>query len=170
MNEKKRPIEERIAAMLGRTAYADLREGTGGTSPARIRDQDIAAALGLVSRTVGRLAPLVLETYYASTLMHQHALTRAWEERELVWAGGIRERVVVNRFAGALAVRELAGVKHCTTEYSEYAYLIFSRREALQDRVKAASSWLDGLRSTGLAALRQSLQETWNDQANAKAS
>lgn len=162
MNDKKRPIEERIAAMIGRTAYSDLREGTGGTSPARIRDQDIAAALGMVSREVGKLAPLVLETYYGSTLIHQRALTRAWEEQQ---GCTVRDEIVISRMAGALAVREMAGVRHCSTEYAEYAYLIFSRREALQDRVKAAGAWLDGIRSAGLAELRRCLRDTWAEQA-----
>lgn len=161
MNDKKRPIEERIAAMLGRTAYADIRDGTGGTCPLRIRDQDIAAALGWVAQSVGKLAPLVLETFYGSTLMHQQALTRAWEaERH----EAVRDQIVLTRMAGALAVRELAGAKHCTTEYAEYAYLIFSRREALQARVREASSWLEDLRSTGLRQLRFKLQDIWVEQ------
>ncbi|UHQ21909.1 hypothetical protein LVB77_14670 [Lysobacter sp. 5GHs7-4] len=166
MNEKKRPIEERVAAMLGRSAYADLREGTGGTCPLQIRDQDIAAALGWVSQKVGKLAPLALETYYGSTLVHQNTLMRAWEEKE---GGQTREQLSLTRLSGALAVRELAGAKHCTTAYAEYAYLIVSRREVLQQRVRAAGAWLEDLKSTGLRELRAKLRDIWEEQAKERA-
>lgn len=165
MNANIRPVEERIASLIGRTAYVDLREGLGGTCPLRIRDQDIAAALGWVSQTHGRITAAALETYYGSTLLHYRTLMAAWESRE--GEGGrldSRGQLALARMAGSLAIHQLAGAKHGTTEYAEYAYLIVSRRDTLQARVREASSWLDELRHTGLCELRSKLRSIWEEQ------
>lgn len=166
-NDKRKPIEERIAALLGKSSYVDLRDGLGGTCPLRIRDQDIAAALGWVSQRVGKLGPLVLETHYGSTLIHKPAIRQAWEERERK-PGQTREQVVVTRFAGELATRQLASFKYTSTDYAELSYLIFSRRETLQLRVRDAASWLDGIRDTALVEMRRSLREKWGADKEAK--
>lgn len=156
--EKAKPIEERIASLMGKTAYFDIREGTGGTNPLRILDQDVAAALGLVSIRQGKLAALVLETHYGQTLCHKATLLRAWEDGER-HPGDTRERVVLTRFGGELAIRELAGIKYGTPALTEYAYLIFSRREALQQRLKEAGSWLEQHRTSALAELKAVLRD-----------
>lgn len=166
MNDKRKPVEERIAALIGKSAYVDLRDGLGGTCPLRIRDQDIAAALGWVSKTVGKAAPMVLETHYGSTLIHEDALLRMWEDREHK-PGQAREVVVVTRFAGALAIRQVAGAKHGVTQYAQYAYLIMSRRETLQARVTDAMAWLEEVRDTGLRELRRRLRDIWADKEKA---
>jgi len=156
--DKKRPIEERIAALMGRSGFVDFREGFGGTRGAAYSDQDIAAALGAVSEQHGRLAPLVLETYFGSTMIHAPTLRRAWEDQERK-KDDTRERIVLTRFAGELAIRQLGGAKHCSTQYAEYAYLIFSRREALQQRVKDAGTWLEDIRVTALHEFKRQLRE-----------
>lgn len=157
-NEKAKPIEERIAALLGRTAYCDLRDGVGGTSPMRIRDSDVAAALGMVSVQKGPIAAWVLETHYGATLMHKPRIRQAWEEHEIV-PGEPRERTCLTRFGGELAIRELAGIKYGTPQLAEYAYLIVSRRETLHDRVRAAAAWLEGIRTEALGDLRRVMRE-----------
>lgn len=156
--DKKRPIEERIAAGMGKSAYVDLRDGVGGTNPLKLTDQDIYAALGIVSDRLGRLSAQVLETYYGSTLIHQAAMQRAWEDQERK-PGDTREQIVLTRFAGALAIRALAGSKFTNASYAEYAYLIFSRRTSLQQRVHDATAWLEGVRATALAELRKTLRD-----------
>lgn len=156
--DKRRPQEERIAALMGKSAYVDLREGFGGTHAARLTDQDIAACLAMVATTHGKTAMLVLETYYGSTLLHEKALQRSWEDQERR-KGDTRERIVLTRFGGALAIRKFAGATYNTTHFAEYAYLICSRREVLQARVNEAASWLEGERDTALRALRNVLCE-----------
>lgn len=156
--DKRRPPEERIAALMGKGAYVDFRQGLGGTHALRLTDQDIAAGLGMVANTHGRTAILVLETYYGSTLLHEKVLQRTWEDRERQ-KGDTREQVVLTRFGGALAIRKFAGATIGTTHYAEYAYLIYSRRELLQNRVNEAVSWLEGERDAALRALRKILRE-----------
>lgn len=156
--DKRRPLEERIAALMGKSAYMDLREGFGGTHALRLTDQDIAAGLGMVATSQGKTGMLVLETYYGSTLLHEKVLQRTWEDRERR-KGDTRERIVLTRFGGALAIRKFAGATYGTSHYAEYAYLICSRREALQERVSDAVSWLEGERDAALRALRNVLRE-----------
>lgn len=158
-NDKARPLQERIAAMFGRSGYFDPRDGAGGTSPSSIRHSDVAAALGYVAREQGRVAALVLETCYGGTLMHERELSRAWEAHESETAR-TRDAIVLTRFAGALAIRKLAGHRYTTTHYAEYAYLLYSRREALQDRVEDASRWLDEIHNDALGEFRRVLRET----------
>jgi len=147
-------IEKRIAKLFGRSAYRDIREGFGGNGVDHeaLTDQDIAAALGMVVERMGRIASLVLETHYGSTLIHAPELRRAWEGRERQ-KGDTREQVVLTRFAGELAIRELAGARHTSTCYAEYSYLIFSRRETLQDRVQDARHWLNDIRNEAVREL-----------------
>jgi hypothetical protein len=152
---KRRPIEERIAALMGRSAYRDFRDGLGGGA-ASVSDQDIAGAIGAAARAIGRPAIWALETHYGSTLLHQQALLRAWEERERK-PGDTREQIVIMRFAGALAIQQAAGGKVPSTAYAEYAYLIFSRRETLERRVREAAAWLDDLRFGALSEMKKQL-------------
>jgi hypothetical protein len=169
--DKKRPTLERIAALMGNSSFIDLRDGVGGTNPMRVVHQDIAAALGFVAARQGKIAALVLETHYGSTLLHEKELARAWEEseqerrREVGWTPA-REDIVLTRFAGALAVRKLAGVKYCTTQYAEYAYLIFSRREALQRRVEDADRWLGDLLPIAKLEFARALSDAREERKN----
>lgn len=159
MSGKRRSIEERVASLFGATAYRDIREGFGGTSPASLTAQDVAAALGWVAQLEGRIAPMVLETHYGSTLVHAQHLRRAWEDRERT-PDDTRERIVLTRFGGELAIRQYAGVRYSTPQLAEYAYLIMSRRAALEARVEDATRWLDGIRERALSRLRNRLRET----------
>lgn len=158
-NDKARPLQERIAAMFGRSAYFDPRDGAGGTSPSSIRHSDVAAALGYVSREKGRVAALVLETCYGGTLTHERELSKAWEADQTEFAR-TRDAIVLTRFAGALAIRKLAGHRYTSTHYAEYAYLLYSRREALQDRVEDASRWLEAIHNDALGEFRRVMSES----------
>jgi len=164
MNDKKRPIEERIAALMGKTAFRDIREGIGGTGAPSLTDQDVAAALGMVVERRGRVACLALETRYGSTLVHLESLLRAWDEREHV-AGQTRETKALTRFGGELAIRELASIRYGTPQLAHYAYLICSRRESLQQRRDDALRWLNGLVSDALGELRICVREQWDEAA-----
>lgn len=158
-NDKGRPIQERIAALFGSGAYFDPRDGAGGTSPSNIRHTDVAAALGYVAREKGRIAALVLETHYGSTLAHERELAKAWEQHAKVPQREY-QTVVLTRFAGALAIRQFAGgAAYNTTMYADYAYLLFSRREALQAKVGDALRFLQGVHDDALGEFRRVMRE-----------
>lgn len=167
-NDKARPIQERIAALFGRSGYTDPRDGAGGTSPSEIRHSDVAAALGYVATRKGRLAALVLETHYGSTLVHERELSRGWEDAAGIERGDFAG-VVLTRFAGALAIRQLAGITYNTTHYAEYAYLLYSRREALQHRVEDARRWLHGIHDDALGEFKRQLREEADQREQRKA-
>lgn len=157
--EKRKPIEERIASLMGKSAYVDIRDGVGGTNPLRLRDQDIAAGLGAVSRLHGPIAAMVLETHYGSTLMHTEAIIRHWDKAQRKdWY--TKTDVALTRFGCELAIRELVGHKFGTPELAHYAYLLFSRREHLQNRKADALHWLEEVRFEALGELRKQLRET----------
>ncbi|KRD71429.1 hypothetical protein [Lysobacter sp. Root96] len=157
-NDKKRPIEERIAALMGRSAFCDIRDGFGGSRTPTFSDQDVAAALGMVATVHGKIACQVLETHYGSTLLHLEALLRAWEEREYK-PSRPHEEIVLTRFGAELAIRELASVKFSTPQLAHYAYLIVTRRERLQQRVEDAARWLHSIRDQALTELRACARE-----------
>lgn len=156
--DKKRPIEERIAALMGKSAYRDLRDGFSAAGAPALTDQDVAAAIGAAAHLVGRAGVMALETYYGSTLLHQAALLRAWEDSQRK-EGDTREEIVLTRFGGALAIQQMAGSKVPSSAYSEYAYLIFSRREKLEARVRAAGAWLDEQRFEALREMKNQLYQ-----------
>jgi len=155
-DSKKRPIEERIAALMGKSAYRDLRDGVAMGGTLQFTDQDVAAAIGAAAHLGCRVGVMALETYYGSTLLHQVALLREWEESERK-IGDTREQIVLTRFGGALAIQQMAGGKVASSAYSEYAYLIFSRREKLEARVRAAGAWLEEQRFNALRKVKTQL-------------
>lgn len=164
-DDKKRPITERIASLLGKGAYCDAREGFSiATTRFGLSDQDLAAALGMVASTKGGLAVKVMETHYGSSLLHLEALLRAWDEHEHDRAkanggGRTREETCLARFGGELAIRELASVRYGTPQLAHFAYLIQSRRETLQMRKDDAFNWLRGLLFEAEAELHEVVRE-----------
>lgn len=167
-DDKKRPIEERIAGLMGRSAFCDIREGVGGTAGARLTDQDIAAALGMVVEANGRLACMALETHYGSTLLHLEPLLRAWDEHEHA-KGQSREAVALTRFGGELAIREFASVRYGTPQLAHYAYLICSRRESLQQRRDDALRWLEDMKQAALVSLKRAVRVVMDEREEERA-
>jgi len=151
---KAKPIAERIAALMGKSAFRDIREGFGGSAPA-LTDQDVAAALGAVQRQHGELMVQALETFYGSTLMHEVALRRAWDRRT---DGRAYAEVVLSRMGCALAVRQFAGADYPQAQISDYAWLIRVRREDLQAAISYAEDWLDAMMMEGRRALVEQLR------------
>lgn len=163
-DDKKRPITERIASLLGKGAYCDAREGFSmATTRFGLSDQDLAAALGLVAIATGPLAVKVMETHYGSSLIHLEALLRAWDEHHHNWwkerGGRTREETCLARFGGELAIRELASVRYGTPQLAHFAYLLQSRRETLQLRKDDAFNWLRGLLFLAEAELHEVVRE-----------
>lgn len=141
---------EKIAQMEGKTTYKDFRQGFAPRSLACDTDADIKMALGMAQRKVGAVAVAALETRYASTLMHERTLRRAWDHKVREDAKGNKAKlppheVAVLRMGAALAVRRLAGAQMTQHEVAEYAWLLCVRRERLDDAMRSAGGWLDGL-------------------------
>lgn len=159
MSDKRKPIEERIAALFGKTAYRDIRDGVGGSRNATLTDEDIAAQLGYIIREHGPTVAFALETYYGSTLMHERELRLAWEKHcRTIEARPDYDTVVLGRMGCALAVRQFAGIEYTTSSMAEYAWIICVRRQTLQTATLLAESWLDELWQTGLHMLREGLR------------
>ena len=157
MNDKRRPIEERIAALLGRTAYRDIRDGVGG-SRIELTDQDVAAQLGYIQRTYGAPVVQAMETYYGSTLMHERELRHAWERYCQDVESLDYGTSVLARMSCALAIRQFAGHEYTTSSMAEYAWIIKVRRQTLKAATLVVESWLDELWSTGLHQLRNAFR------------
>lgn len=159
VGERKRPLAERIAGQDCKTAYRDIRDGLGGSRSIGLTDQDIAAALGMVRASCGKLPVYALETYYGSTLRYESALRGEWLDNieHHTDDAGLRIR---KRFTAAIAVRQFAGIVHQTSDLSEYSFLMFMRPRDFQRQVSDVLAWLEKLKAEGLGELRKKLAES----------
>lgn len=144
---------EKIARMVGKTTYKDFRDGFSGATLHDDSDADIKMALGMAQRQAGVLAVQVLETRYASTLMHERVIRRARDRHlnERAKRLGVKRdqhTTAKQRMACALAIRKLAGARMIGLEVTEYAWMLCSRREDLDDHMRSAEAWLNDLCST----------------------
>lgn len=154
MNDKRRPISERVAELFGKTAYRDIRDGIGGGTFAPSMPR-IAAELGMIQQRRGELVIQALETYYGSTLAHERALRRGWDAHcKAVEPRPDYETAVLARMGCALAVRKFAGLDYSPSAVTEYAWIIKQRRESLEVAILLAEDWMDELWQAGLDDLR----------------
>jgi hypothetical protein len=153
MNDKRRPISERVAELFGKTGYRDIRDGIGGGfMPSMPR---VAAELGLIQQRRGELVIQALETYYGSTLIHERPLRRAWDSHcRAVEPNPEYETAVLGRMGCALAVRRFAGLDYSSDAIAEYAWIIKQRKESLRLAVMLAEDWMDELWRAGLQDLK----------------
>ena len=158
-DERRKPIEERIAELFGKGAR-DPREAFGGTGMV-ITTDDIARALGNIAIDNGTLIPLLLETKYGSTLMHERDLCRAWEtfaKKEDPTMD--KETVTFSRIACTFAIRELATGKKAKSEIvTHFAWLAGVRRVSLEAAIWIVGSWFDELVQVGERALKKQFKE-----------
>lgn len=141
---------EKVARMGGKTTYKDFREGFAACSLMGDSDADIKAALGMAQRRAGGLAVQVLETRYASTLMHERALRRAWDRVRKDAArtsGKTRDKctVTTDRLGAALAIRYVAGAKISKPDVEEWSWLLCVSHGTLAAAIHQCTSWLDEL-------------------------
>lgn len=145
MNDKIRPMVERIARLEGTTIFRDLREGFGGR--ANITDHDIAAALAMVikraengHRASDDIGAELLETYYGSTQTYRRKLVQAF-----LFANPPRSGAspCPRRMGATLAAQELAGVRLAKSQEVEYAYIAYCKVESLRDEMRIAGGWFD---------------------------
>lgn len=158
--EKRRPTVERIAGLSAKSSYRDIRDGIGGggRSFGGIDDQDIAAALGLVQLSAGKLPVLTLETYYGSSLLHEHKLRAAWAEHSEQPTDPIDARIR-NRIAAALAIREFAGAPTPDSLLEEWGTLTVQNAENVRRNVRAVLSWLESHRSHGYSRFKAAMAD-----------
>lgn len=158
MNDKIKPVEERIAELFGKTTYRDFRDGFGGTRSG-LTSLDVAHALGGISTDEGELIPLVLETHYAMTLRHERELCEGWNRFfDKTDPHADKQDKSFSRLACALAVRELAGVKHTDSNFAHYAWIACTRKQSLKAAVWLIASWFDDLCTVGTKAIRAKLK------------
>lgn len=133
---------EKIAHMMGKTTYKDFRQGFASGTFVGDSDADIKHALGIAQAQAGALAVQVLETRYASTLAHERAIRRAWEQHRKDGATA----TPVRRMAGCLAIRQLAGAPALSArEADEYAWMSGCASQTLEAEMQVCSDWLAGL-------------------------
>lgn len=148
---------ESIALMLGKTSYRDLRNGF--SSVTRIEDSDMAikAALGAAQRLAGIVPVKAMETKYASTLMHERLLRRAYDEA--IPKPADEGFYAVQRMSAALAIRRHAGMKLGRDEIREYAWILHVRSETLERTIRNAGSWLEEITFTATAHFIRALRD-----------
>jgi len=129
---------EKVAHIVGKSVFRDLREGFGGGLSGKDTDEDVKFALGVAKNRAGELAVLVFETKYASTLMHEGLIARAYDEQE---AANVPPHI--RRIAATLAVRCYAGLRMQRPDFERWAWLLCARRSSVEAVVNACTGWLD---------------------------
>lgn len=165
MNEPKTKTE-RISLIAGKTSYKGFREGFG-CSLSGDSDADIKMALGYAQKKSSAAAVKALETKYASIMLHEDFLCRAFMAHmaEVVWTGARKDEgrdmhvQAKHRFACALAVRQFAGSRYIKSELPRYAWLLACRREYLEGILDYASRWLEDLATPAEDAFIKALRE-----------
>jgi hypothetical protein len=149
---------QRIAIMMGRTAYRDLRQGFGG-GLAYDSDADIKCAWGEMAHRCGPVCEQAFITKYASSLRNEPALRRAWwtHAKGAFASRGDRGAVHIYRIAGSLAVRQLAGLKIGSEMLREWAWLAHTSQPYFAEIVGAATYWLEDRASVAKRAFEDAL-------------
>jgi hypothetical protein len=150
--DKRRPMIERVAALMGGTAF---RDSAGRSGMPKFTDQDVAAALGMVQVERGEIVIKALETYYASTLLQEVELRRAWDR---TGEGRSHEEIILRRLAAAIGIRQVAGAAFGRSEILDYAWMIHARRERLEGAIASVVQWMDAMRQTATADVLRSLR------------
>lgn len=155
---KRRSVSgEKIARLDVKSSFRDIREGIGGPRNLQLdmTDQDIAAALGMVSTALGKPTVWALETYYGSHVRHENQLRRAWADESETIDDKPDDRIR-NRIAAALAIRQFAGG---TFDLREWSDLTNCKTAEFDRNVNRVLAWLEALRDTGLECLRKKMAE-----------
>lgn len=166
-DSKPRPIEERIAELVGKTAYKIPAQGFGGIP--NVSSLDVAAALVWCRRNRKRIeaaceiGPELLMAYYASDDSGRGVLRAAYLREHPTKGDDRRVRMIQRRIAATVAAQIVAGRKYSRPELDEYAYLANVRSEVFRSEVGMAEAWLmlalSGAQSIFLDALRDAVEQ-----------
>jgi hypothetical protein len=153
---------QRIACIVGKSTYRDLRDGFTAASLTHDSDADIKAALGIAQHRVGAVAVCALETRYARTLMHERRLLGTWDRlRRGDGKEDVREHaiIILDRHAASLAIRHMAHAgDQPVADLPHYAWLLRVRRERLRDCIDECRLWLDDECACGVHAFLVALR------------
>jgi hypothetical protein len=166
LNDKIRPVHERLAQIEGSTTFKDLREGFGGGF-ANVTQQDLMAGLAIVrSRSdPNDIAPEILETYFGSTQKYRRTLVATYVGNTAVEA----KHTVPHRMAATLAAQMLAGMKFHRDQDEEFAYICNTRLQTLRDMRSHAISWFNELLDRAIPKFADALRNVINDRGKARA-
>lgn len=166
---KLKPKTERVARLEGVTTYRDPRDGFSFGSANGLTDQDVAAAIALsrARREDGTpdpndCGPECLETYYGSTQRHRRILVLAYMR-----AHDFREsmvEIIIRRMAATLAAQQLAGMTFSRSQWMEYAYIVRTRRDTLEEAAKRAMDWFQSKLGTAQIGFYDALHAMAPDQ------
>jgi hypothetical protein len=150
---------EQVARMMGKSTYKDFRQGFAQTmSLDADSDSDIKGALGIAQRMTGVTAIYALETLYGATLDHERHLRRAWDalqvdpKREAGYA--------IRRLGCSLAIREHAGIRVGQSEKKEWAWMLRTNYEVIEDAIRKSGAWLDDITGRAERAFMNAIKES----------
>jgi len=149
---------QKIARIVGRSVpFRDFREGFA-TSLAHDSDVDIKIALGIAQTKAGALAVKVMETRFASTLMHEDDLRHEYDHvRKKAFPNRGKHLAAVHRMGTSLAIREFAGARNVRSELPRYAWMVCARRETLGEVMDECVLWLNGLCDKAIKEFNEAL-------------
>ena len=149
---------EKIARMHGKTTYKDFRQGFAKVVPIDAdSDSSLKAALSYAQTATSELAVMALQTRYASTLEYQRELRRAWDAH----CGQAKDPQYypVRRLGCSLAIIEHAGRVASQREVKEWAWMLRTRSETIDDAIRQAIIWLDELTNSAERAFLAALHD-----------
>lgn len=157
-DDKIRPVHERLAQIEGSTTFKDLREGVGGFG--NITTHDLMAGLAII-RTLAiekneehRLAPEVLETYFASTQQYRQDLVRGYLHNHRVDAAYI----CAHRMGATLGAQMMAGISFSRSQDAEFAFICNVRLMTLRDMRANSIQWYQGILSRAIPLFGSALR------------
>ena len=155
---------EKVARMFGKTAYKDFRDGFGTLNCLDAdSDSSIKGSLGIAQKNCGAIAVMALETHYAATLAYERELRRAWD----VHCGIAKDpnSYPVRRLGVSIAIRQHAHVPMSQREIVEWAWVLRTRRETVEDAIRDAMIWLEDLTSRAASAFIAAMRDKDNEAA-----
>lgn len=130
---------EKIARMVGRGSFHDLRQGFGTSLSPTDTDADVKFALGYAQSECGWLPCVVLLAKYASSVADAEEIARCYIRDTKTATHG----APVHRLAALLAVRQLAGQRLSESVYKRWGWVLGCNYQVVQESVRAAAQWLD---------------------------
>lgn len=155
MNDKIRPVQERLAQLEGMTTFKDMREGVGGF--ANVTMADLMAGLAIMRSKEEQkilLGPHCLETYFGSTQVHRRLLVSTYLSNTRV---DVRY-IVPHRMGATLAAQALAGVQFTHEQDREFAFICNCRTDALKDLRRQALAWFDNVIDEAIPAFADAVR------------
>lgn len=166
MNDKVRPVHERLAAIQGSGTFKDLREGFGPSLPT-VTMQDVMAALSYMKANWPhiQLSCEILQTYFGSTQVFRRQLVHGYLNNNRVEP----KYIVAHRMGATLAAQVLAGVKFSQDADKEFAFICNIRYQVLIDLRAHALRWFDNRMTEAEPKFAEAVKDVVVNRLNARA-